>query len=252
MEIYLITNNLNGKQYVGLTTRTSEERFREHLKGDSYIDRAIRKYGKENFSLEVLCRPRTIDSLKKQEDYWATKLNTYYPNGYNIAKCGSAGCGIDREEAYYLNSERSFKEFVDFCFDNRYSLTANAKPIKVWEPDKSIFVYEKDDDMFDCPKLIVSDDMYNSKDGNIEYYRSINMIPKLGFDSKYGTIFPSKWVISQSISNKKPVIVEENNLFYNCEIKPDIYICASYISQEEYSEYIYIYINIEMKLLSTT
>lgn len=59
MEIYLITNLINGKQYVGQTIYTAEQRFKQHLRGDLYIDKAIRKYGVENFKLEVLCRCKT-------------------------------------------------------------------------------------------------------------------------------------------------------------------------------------------------
>lgn len=48
--VYMIINLCNDKRYIGITTRTIEERFEEHCKADSYIGRAIRKYGRENFS----------------------------------------------------------------------------------------------------------------------------------------------------------------------------------------------------------
>ena len=46
MIIYLLTNKLDGKAYVGQTRRTLEERLREHQrdrKSATYIDRTIRK-----------------------------------------------------------------------------------------------------------------------------------------------------------------------------------------------------------------
>ena len=47
--IYLITNKINGKKYVGKTTTSIEERWREHCKPcngiRSGIDGAIQKYG---------------------------------------------------------------------------------------------------------------------------------------------------------------------------------------------------------------
>ena len=55
--VYLIFNKVNGKMYVGQTVRTVEERFKEHAKRKTtLIGKAIRKYGAENFSIEVLKR----------------------------------------------------------------------------------------------------------------------------------------------------------------------------------------------------
>ncbi|MBQ6005770.1 MAG: GIY-YIG nuclease family protein [Selenomonadaceae bacterium] len=54
--IYLITNTLNGKMYVGQTRQKLSSRIYGHKsnKGKSAIDVAIRKYGWENFTVEVL------------------------------------------------------------------------------------------------------------------------------------------------------------------------------------------------------
>lgn len=59
--IYVITNDVNGKQYVGKTNGTIEKRFKEHIK-DSKRERcekrplynAINKYGIEHFSIKQL------------------------------------------------------------------------------------------------------------------------------------------------------------------------------------------------------
>ena len=54
MVIYRITNNLNGKAYVGQTTRMLKDRMYGHLCKDLYIDLAIRKHGIKNFTVDVL------------------------------------------------------------------------------------------------------------------------------------------------------------------------------------------------------
>ena len=48
--IYIITNNVNDKVYVGQTYRSIKERFSEHLRSndDCYLHRAMRKYGKSH------------------------------------------------------------------------------------------------------------------------------------------------------------------------------------------------------------
>jgi group I intron endonuclease len=58
--IYLITNTVNGKRYIGKTTQTVEQRWYQHCKNaeyghTTYLYKAIRKYGKDNFIVEKLC-----------------------------------------------------------------------------------------------------------------------------------------------------------------------------------------------------
>ncbi len=82
--IYAITNLINGHKYVGQTTRDVNIRFHEHCyKGACKgIHRAIEKYGKENFSINILEDNIEAEKLNEREAYWIEKLDTYY-NGYN-------------------------------------------------------------------------------------------------------------------------------------------------------------------------
>ena len=81
--IYKITNKLNRMPYVGKTTRSLEVRFKEHTKADSYIGRAIRKYGEENFLCEVIEECETPEQLNEREIFWIAFFNCKQPNGYN-------------------------------------------------------------------------------------------------------------------------------------------------------------------------
>ena len=57
MGIYKITNKINGKIYIG-QSNDIERRFKEHMtKGERsriLLDHAIKKYGPDNFSYEVI------------------------------------------------------------------------------------------------------------------------------------------------------------------------------------------------------
>lgn len=73
--IYVITNQINGKQYVGKTNLSSiEERFKEH-KSDFKkrrcekrpLYKAMNKYGVENFIIEQLEECPANDSSKREE-----------------------------------------------------------------------------------------------------------------------------------------------------------------------------------------
>lgn len=53
IEIYRITNLINDKCYVGQSKHGAFKRFQQHCKADTLIGKAIRKYGHENFLIEV-------------------------------------------------------------------------------------------------------------------------------------------------------------------------------------------------------
>lgn len=101
MVIYVITDNTNGKQYVGQTIHSAELRFEQHCRPSEtncrLLNRAIMAHGKENFTVSVL---EVVDSPEKLDDreiHWISQLNTLTPNGYNL-NGGGNGKGVVSEE----------------------------------------------------------------------------------------------------------------------------------------------------------
>ncbi|MBD3878755.1 MAG: GIY-YIG nuclease family protein [Quinella sp. 1Q5] len=90
--IYKITNTLNGKPYVGKTKRSTEVRFKEHVKEKTYIGKAMRKYGIESFTVEVL-EECPVEKLNEREIFWIATLGSKAPNGYNLTDGGDGGDG---------------------------------------------------------------------------------------------------------------------------------------------------------------
>jgi len=88
--VYLITNLINGKRYVGQTVHTAKHRFKFHCskKINSAIHNAIKKYGKTNFKVEELVSCFSIDGMNELEEMFIKDLNTLYPNGYNLISGG--------------------------------------------------------------------------------------------------------------------------------------------------------------------
>lgn len=87
-QVYLITNKINGKRYVGQTTRPLIERWREHVKGHpsfpTAVNRAIQKYGRENFTMETLVCSESLEQLNKDEHFYILLLGTIGSHaGYN-------------------------------------------------------------------------------------------------------------------------------------------------------------------------
>ena len=92
MLIYKITNKIDGKCYIGQTIKNAEERWREHQAHafgthpndvNKTLYKAIRKYGLENFTFEVLQdNIETYEQLDKAEIYWIDFYNSFI-KGYN-------------------------------------------------------------------------------------------------------------------------------------------------------------------------
>ena len=87
--IYKITNLINGQSYIGQSvdilkrwTREKTSAFNPSDASYEYpLSRALRKYGIENFSFEIL-EEISQDKLNERERYWISHFNTFY-NGYN-------------------------------------------------------------------------------------------------------------------------------------------------------------------------
>lgn len=124
--IYCITNLINGKQYVGKTMHTIDKRFQEHCRDSRKarcknrpIYNAIKKYGIENFKIEVLEYVENNYILEEKEIYWIKKLDTYGKNGYNASKGGDGKILYNYEEIIKLYnigySQKQISEKIGCC-----------------------------------------------------------------------------------------------------------------------------------------
>lgn len=101
MIVYLITNEVTGKYYVGQTSYSLDQRFKAHMrivKSGGVCRKlyaSIRKHGKGNFTAQVLSEAKTTDELDNLEKLWITCLNaTDLEVGYNIAPGGAVNRGF--------------------------------------------------------------------------------------------------------------------------------------------------------------
>ena len=89
--IYIITNLVNGKSYIGKSESSVVERMSQHrrnYRSSVILQRAISKYGINNFRFSIIekCPP---DKCSEREIYW---IDVYgIKNLYNIAKGGHGG-----------------------------------------------------------------------------------------------------------------------------------------------------------------
>jgi group I intron endonuclease len=93
--IYLIEDH-RMKPYVGVTSKTLEERLEKHWETaragrNTYIYRAMRKYGIENFEITPLEATNDEFTAFQKEKEWIKKLDTFHGWGYNMNEGGRGG-----------------------------------------------------------------------------------------------------------------------------------------------------------------
>ena len=92
MILYLITNTVNGKQYVGITNGTLKRRFGDHVLASKRprvpLHLALAKYGCEAFRVEELARGGTREELCAMERDEIARRGTLAPAGYNLTPGG--------------------------------------------------------------------------------------------------------------------------------------------------------------------
>jgi len=125
--IYVITNTINNKQYVGQHITSADS----YMGSGSYIKRAIKKYGKENFKKEFIEECKTQKETNERETYWIKKLNTLAPLGYNLVSIGQGhifseemrkraikshrGINAGKNNANYKNGISLIKHYCKDC-----------------------------------------------------------------------------------------------------------------------------------------
>ena len=122
MFIYLITCLVNGKYYVGQTVGTLKTRWSCHVShalgycNNTILPRAIRKYGPENFKMEVLCECPDQDSLDKAEIFFVWLLAANKRSfGYNITEGGKgAGSALKEMAAKKRQEKETNRRWLDY------------------------------------------------------------------------------------------------------------------------------------------
>jgi len=101
MIIYKITNKINGKIYIGQTTRSLNKRWKEHLYNTtncSKLYKAIRKYGPDNFTIEEIDGANSQSELNYKEWLLIHKFNSLdRDRGYNLREGGGSKGRLSQE-----------------------------------------------------------------------------------------------------------------------------------------------------------
>lgn len=109
--IYKITNQINGRFYIGSTNNLIKRYYthvydiRSNKKTCIKLIRAVKKYGEDNFKFEILCECDANETIKIEQGY----IDSLKPE-YNIAKIAGSNAGIKRTKEVKLKKSDSQKE----------------------------------------------------------------------------------------------------------------------------------------------
>ena len=142
--IYLTINNVNNRKYIGMCS--SKQRFNSYLGSGKLLKNAIQKYGKENFSREILEECKTEEELRIAEAKWIAKYKALESDEfYNLCEGGRGGnTGTGRATSRQTKmqwSKKTYqerKEIINKTVKNRRSYDGSENP-----KAKSVIINDK-------------------------------------------------------------------------------------------------------------
>lgn len=142
MFIYKTTNIINQRIYVG----KSKFNNAHYIGSGNLIKAAIKKYGKNNFTKEIIDNADTLKEINEKETYWIIKLKSHVSaGGYNITWGGEGGdtlTGNPRREEILANrdysyiSESSYRKHMSEIMKGNKKLINSLKGRKLSEEHK--------------------------------------------------------------------------------------------------------------------
>lgn len=168
--VYKITNTVNNKCYIGITNDLSN-RIKDHIRFSindyhikSYIHKAIKKYGVENFTVDILENCSSDKELNEKEVYYINFHNSFdSKNGYNLTMGGERELPNEETIKKKILSSNKVK-VAQYDLDGNLLATFNS----VKEAGRELNI--SDSDIHRCHK--------NSKSRNGFMFKKYNEIPE--------------------------------------------------------------------------
>ena len=195
--IYKITNLINNKVYIGRTNKIARYRFLDHARAFSDLGKDMRKYGKKNFSIEILCYCNTKEEAEEKEIYFTRQFsNTYNKrenndlirfDQYNIylLECNNESVVVVNDTKYDTSNLVRGTKLEKHYKTHRES---NIKIIQIGSISKQAF------EQFD---LFHNEDLFNNLENFVstQYHNllhEVNQACKKCYDNTYSKILAKK------------------------------------------------------------
>ena len=186
--IYKISNDINNKVYIGKTTHSIEDRYKDHwydLTRPEYqyrpLYRAFNKYGAEHFSVSMLeeC-PEEVSS--EREIYWIKYYNSY-GNSYNATLGGEGRLSLN-------------KELVISIYQKTNSINQTAEKLNCNRTTVSKILHENDIPIFE----------YYRREGGKKTGNPVKMIQNdIVVETFVNQCEAARWIIEHNLTSNKNI-----------------------------------------------
>ena len=215
MYVYLITNKINNKKYIGITNNykkrwENECSYPSNSTTRQTIQEAIHRYGKENFSFEILYQGLSVEEACRKEEELIQKYHIWIEDpkcwGYNIDKGGlyqpnpkpqkgekNGRSKITDEQAQYILDNRDkplyvlYEEFNNIISYDEFKQIYHNQKFKHLSTKTEIYPYNLEfSSQFNSSPLDYGDIVYLREEyQNGTYWRDVY--------NKYKEQYPDEW-----------------------------------------------------------
>lgn len=205
-DIYKIKNKINNKLYVGQAIKILSngkkngylKRFQIHIKnsltnkknGCPLLENAIRKYGSDNFEIELILECK-ISELNYYENYYVEYYNTLSPNGYNLMTGGGNGRILSDESRNKMSKTRTGKKHTEITKQ------------RIGEKHKNKIVKKESKKLMSLTKKINNVEKYPDEIKNALKVLNIKILPMYIYYNFDNRPTRQNYIIIVNIPNKK-------------------------------------------------
>ena len=128
--VYKITNTVNNKSYIGISIHEPEkDRIQKHLSGhgNRIIANAVKKYGKDAFTYEILEANVFDEFLPELEVAYIANYNTIAPHGYNLTSGGEVAKTLSDETLGKMKGEKHHYFGKSLSADHRRKISESLR-----------------------------------------------------------------------------------------------------------------------------
>jgi group I intron endonuclease len=182
--IYLITNKVTGKRYVGQTISTIEKRWSQHKceskrkKTKSILHDSIKKYGENSFEIKILVKCNNLKEMNYREDYCIKLFKTLAPNGLNLKRGGENRTHTEESKKRMSVSQLKLNKKLTEEQKKRISDCRKGKKLSLKHIEKVKASLPRGENHHMFGKSIYFFDRKGKKDNNQTIDKKINSSPK--------------------------------------------------------------------------
>lgn len=219
MQIYKITNLINGKIYIGKDTTNNKNYYGSGL----LIQRSIEKFGRQNFIKEIIEECDTNEQLCKKEKYWIDYYkSTNLSIGYNISNGGDGGDVISNhpnKDEIIKKVSKKLKNRV-FSESHKNNLSKNHFSSKFRKGKSYVDIYGEEKTKKYKEKLKNARKKYkNQKERLGDNYENYVINLKKRFEGNNNPMKKNKYFWYYNPQTKKQIRIVENGNIPNGFIK---------------------------------